>query len=63
MAKGPTFIQRSRSKSPAEKAAYHHVAGAGKSRVKREFFGLSTRDEAAIVAVVDQAITRRLRAT
>jgi hypothetical protein len=42
--KGPTLIQQSRRKSPAEKAAYHHVAGAGRSRVKREFFDLTDQD-------------------
>ena len=38
---GPTLIQQSRRKSPAEKAAYHQVAGAGRSRVTREFFDVS----------------------
>jgi hypothetical protein len=42
--KGPTFIQRSRQKGSAEKAAYHEIAGAGRSRVKRPFFGLSEAD-------------------
>jgi len=44
-----TFIQRSRSKAPSEKAAYHQIVGAGKSRVKREFFGLTTADEDLII--------------
>jgi hypothetical protein len=48
MVKRPTLIQQSRRKSPAEKAAYHHVAGAGRSRVKREFFDLTEQDMTAL---------------
>jgi hypothetical protein len=46
MAKGvrKTLIQRSREKSPSEKAG-HAVYGAGKSLVVRDFFGLSAREE------------------
>lgn len=58
---GPTFIQRSREKSPEEKALYHQVAGAGKSRVKREFFDLSDSDVSEIVARMETAIGTNLR--
>lgn len=58
--RGPTLIQQSRRKSPAEKAAYHQEAGAGRSRVKRRFFELSPSDETAITdriaAHLDQAV-------
>lgn len=43
-----TSIQKSRNLSPLEKATFHQVTGAGKSRIKREFFGLSPTDIAAI---------------
>jgi len=55
------MIARSRGVSSAEKAAYHHEAGAGKSRVKRPFFDLSPKDEAAILTRVDQAVAAALR--
>jgi hypothetical protein len=42
------MIQGSRRVSPSEKAAYHQVSGAGKSHVKREFFGLTEADADAI---------------
>jgi len=40
-----TFNQRSRAKSSAEKAAYHDVSGAGRSKVRRPFFSLTESDE------------------
>jgi phage gpG-like protein len=45
--RGPrkTLIQRSREKGAAEKALYHQVEGAGKSKVKRPFLGLTAEDE------------------
>lgn len=56
-----TLIQRSRAKTPAEKALFHQVSGAGKSRVKREFFGLSPDDETWIERELDMAIDVNLR--
>jgi len=57
-----TFIQRSRAKSSAEKAAYHQLTGAGKRRIKRPFFDLTEADakaiEAAIGGHLDLVITR-----
>ncbi len=57
----PTLIQRSRSKRPSEKGEFHQVTGAGKSHVKREFFGLSAEDEAAIETEVGVALDVNLR--
>lgn len=58
---GPTLIQRSRSVSPAEKAAFHQITGAGKRHTRREFFGLTPDDEAAIVDRVRNALEQELR--
>lgn len=58
-----TFIQRSRpssGKSPEQKAIYHQVAGAGKSRVLRKFFELSDADEVAIQQVLDRGLGARI---
>jgi len=56
-----TFIQRSRAKPAAEKAAYHQLSGAGKRRVKREFFGLTSRDEDYLVDRFSQALDRLVK--
>lgn len=58
MATRQALIQQSRRKSPAEKAAYHQVAGAGKSRVKREFFDVSETD----LGQVRSLLSTRLKA-
>lgn len=52
-----TRIQQSRAKSPAEKATYHELLGAGRSKVKREFFGLNSDDEAAIYARIEAGVS------
>lgn len=46
--RGLTAIQQSRRLTPSQKATFHQVTGAGPSRVKREFFGISPLDEAVI---------------
>lgn len=51
-AKGPTLIQQSRRVPDEQKALYHQVLGAGKSRVKRPFLGLTDADEEAITRQV-----------
>ena len=56
-----TFIQRARDVAPSEKAAFHQITGAGKSRVKREFFGLSARDEELILNRFAFGLERLLR--
>ena len=58
--RGPTLIQQSRRKSAEEKAMYHQVLGAGKSRVKREFLGLTEQDERDIVDRIQKSIERQI---
>ncbi len=48
---GGTFIQRSRSLGAADKAAYNNPS--------REFFGLSSENEQAIVEALDRMLTQR----
>lgn len=55
-----TLIQRSRRVSPAEKATYHELTGAGRGRTLRPFFGLDDRDETAIVDLIDKGIQQAL---
>jgi hypothetical protein len=43
-----------------EKAIYHQVAGAGKSRVLRKFFELSDSDADAIVKLVEDSISKAI---
>jgi hypothetical protein len=43
---------------PSEKAAFHTVTGAGRAQVKREFFGLSDRDEEALVERLERHLDR-----
>lgn len=56
-----TPIQRSREKTPAEKAQFHHVTGAGKSKVKRQFFGFAPDDEPWLHEELTAALDRNLR--
>ena len=55
-----TLIQRSRAKRPSEKAAYHQITGAGKRKVKRQFFGIAPSDESIIFRTLDAALGRNL---
>ena len=59
---GPTFIQRSRAVGPEQKALYHQVLGAGKSRVKREFFDISQADIMALAARLQSLMGEKIRA-
>jgi len=56
-----TLIQRSRRVPPAEKAAFHQITGAGRSHVKREFFGLSPKDEDTVIERFAQGLDRLLQ--
>lgn len=56
------MIQRSRQKSSEEKALYHNVTGAGKSRVIRQFMGLTASEEKEIEKRVEKHITLQFRA-
>jgi hypothetical protein len=57
-----TMRQQSLKKSPEEKAVYHNVTGAGKSRVIREFFALNDRDVQQIVTLLERRLSQRLSA-
>lgn len=58
-ASGGTFIQRSRAVGAADKAYWHHVSGAGRSRVKRPFLGLSAHEEAKVRDMVAAYLKRK----
>ena len=57
---GGTLMTRSRGVGPEQKAIYHNELGAGRSRVVREFLGLTPSDEADVVAKVETWITQKL---
>ena len=54
--KGPTLVQRSRRRSPQDKAFFHQVTGAGKSRTRREFLGLTDEE----LRQIEDALERRV---
>ena len=54
-----TMVQRSRQMPAVEKAIYHQVAGAGKSRVKREFFGLNDDDLSQLTTLLERRLSQR----
>lgn len=56
-----TLIQQSRATSPAEKALIHNVAGAGKTRITREFFDLDAEDEKALSEELGRRVQRNLQ--
>lgn len=55
---GPTLVQQSRRVSPQAKARIHQVEGAGKSRVRRPFLGLTNDEIRGISARLDTGIRR-----
>jgi phage gpG-like protein len=57
---GPTLIQQSRRISAEQKALYHQTLGAGKSRVLREFLGLTDQDGRDIADRLQKAIDRQI---
>ena len=59
--KGRTLVQASRAVSPQEKASYHVVTGAGRSRVKRDFFDLGPGDAEAVTRMLQGRVTTRLQ--
>lgn len=59
-ARGGTFIQRSRAVPGADKALFHNVTGAGKSHVKRQFFGLTPDEQATIRDRVQAHLARQV---
>jgi hypothetical protein len=56
-----TLIQKSRSISPQQKAIWHTVAGAGKSKVKRNFFDVSASDLVEIAAFLETRVGDNLQ--
>jgi hypothetical protein len=58
-----TFIQASRRKSPAEKAVYHHVLGAGRSKVKRPFFDVTDAETEALRKRIEDGIDQQIAKT
>lgn len=61
--KGPTFIQRSRAVSSEQKAIWHNVTGAGKSRVLRPFFEVGKDDQEAIKDGIETLLKARIEST
>lgn len=61
--RGPTLIQKSRSIAPGQKALWHHVLGAGKSRIKREFFDLNAEDLDVLAVELGRRMEQRLHQT
>lgn len=55
---GPTLVQRSRRVSPQTKAFVHQVSGAGPSKTRRPFLGLTEADLSRITARLDTGIRR-----
>lgn len=55
---GPTLVQASRRVSPSVKARMHQVEGAGRSRVIREFLGLTADEIQGISTRLDAGIRR-----
>ena len=59
--RGRSMISRSRDVRPAEKALFHNISGAGKSKVKRAFFDLDDGDVTAMTEELGRRITRNLQ--
>jgi len=59
-ATGKTFIQRSRSVGAEDKARWHDRDGAGKSRIKRPFMGLTDAETAKVQDRVEKYLAERV---
>lgn len=59
-ASGGTFIQRSRSVGAEDKARYHDRDGAGKSRTKRPFMGLTDAEQIKVRDRVERYLAERV---
>jgi hypothetical protein len=57
-----TFIGRSRSVSSEQKAIFHQVTGAGRSRVRRPFFDIGQSDAQACSEALEKLIADRIGA-
>ena len=60
--RGGTLVQRSREIGGNPKAVWHHLTGAGRSRVKRPFFDLTDGDKALLTERVRAYLDRVIRA-
>lgn len=58
-----TLIQRSRAVSSKAKATFHELEGAGRRKVKREFFGLNAQDEQALADRISKGLDDAIRDT
>jgi hypothetical protein len=56
-----SLIQQSRTVGPEQKAEYHQVTGAGTSRVKRQFLGLTPSEEKTLQVRLEQEMRANLR--
>ncbi len=56
-----TLIQKSRALSAEQKASFHQIQGAGRSKVKRQFLGLTEADKEAINQRVGAHVSDVLR--
>lgn len=51
----------SRNVSPETKAVYHHVTGAGRSRIKRQFFDLNEPELQQLATLIETRLAKRLQ--
>lgn len=62
-ARGSTVVQRSRRVSPQGKAFVHQVTGAGRSKVRRPFLGLTDDELRTLGTRLEAGIRRVVRRT
>jgi hypothetical protein len=58
--RGTTFIHQSRSVPSEQKAIYHNVTGAGRSRVIRQFLGLTDQNQIDLRDGLEKLIAMRI---
>jgi hypothetical protein len=58
---GGTFIHQSRAIPSEQKAIYHNVTGAGRSRVIRKFLGLTDQNQADLRDGLERLIAMRIQ--
>jgi hypothetical protein len=57
---GGTFIHQSRTVPSEQKAIYHNVTGAGRSRVIRQFLGLTDQNQIDLRDGLEKLIAQRI---
>lgn len=60
---GATLVQRSRRVSPQSKAFFHEVTGAGRSKVRRPFLGLTDTELRQLDQLVEAGVARLVQRT